>query len=350
MVRRRARARSPGSLREPSPPPAARWRSPIRAARSPAPSALPGCATRTKTSASLRRTSRSSRSLIAALARRLELKTLAARELEIVIKPTPSSTPDTFALPLSVGVDRATVGRVVVRSDPDELVFDSVTLAYEGSPTRHALRELKAKLPARRARRDARVRRRTAVPGERHGVARARGREAPRRPPGDALGQPRAAGGRARRQGRRRGCGWHPPRRVVCRALACRRERPARRPRSRASRPVVAAHRARGRGERREPQRRRDRRDGRGEERRRRHVHRRAAAGRRPRVAVRVAKRGAQPHGARCRLRRRRQRARYGSRGARTRDARSRGASGSISGRSTGGCARRASTAGSRPR
>jgi translocation and assembly module TamB len=85
--------------------------------------------------------------LIAALVRRLELKTLAARELEIVIKPTPSSTPDTLALPLAVGIERATVGKVVVRSDPDELVFDSVALAYEGSATRHAIRDLKAGSP-----------------------------------------------------------------------------------------------------------------------------------------------------------------------------------------------------------
>jgi len=85
--------------------------------------------------------------LIAALARRLELKTLAARELEIVIKPTPSSTPDTLALPLAVGIGRATVGRLVVRSGPDELVFDSVTLAYEGSAMRHAIRDVKVGSP-----------------------------------------------------------------------------------------------------------------------------------------------------------------------------------------------------------
>ena len=85
--------------------------------------------------------------LVAALVRRLELKTLAARELEIVIKPTPSSTPDTLALPLAVGIDRATVERVVLRSDPDVVAFDSVALGYEGSGTRHAIRDLKAGSP-----------------------------------------------------------------------------------------------------------------------------------------------------------------------------------------------------------
>jgi translocation and assembly module TamB len=87
--------------------------------------------------------------LVAALARRLELATLAARTLEIVIKPTPgpSSPPDTLALPLGVAIGRATVGRVVVRSEPDEVAFDAVTLAYEGSATRHAIGDLKAGSP-----------------------------------------------------------------------------------------------------------------------------------------------------------------------------------------------------------
>ena len=87
--------------------------------------------------------------LVAALAQRLELATLAARTLEIVIKPTPgpSSPPDTLALPLGVAIGRATIGRVVVRSDPDEVAFDAVTLAYEGSATRHAIGDLKAGSP-----------------------------------------------------------------------------------------------------------------------------------------------------------------------------------------------------------
>ena len=85
--------------------------------------------------------------LVAALARRLELSTLAARELEVVIKPTPGEPkpPDTLALPVDVGIERATFGRVVVRSEPDELAFEDVSLAYEGSATRHAVRDLKAR-------------------------------------------------------------------------------------------------------------------------------------------------------------------------------------------------------------
>jgi translocation and assembly module TamB len=84
--------------------------------------------------------------LVALLARRLELATLAARELEIVIKPTPGepAPPDSLALPLAVGVGRATIDRVVVRSEPDEVAFDAVTLGYEGSASRHAISDLKA--------------------------------------------------------------------------------------------------------------------------------------------------------------------------------------------------------------
>src|SRR5512134_1580288 len=83
--------------------------------------------------------------LVALLARRLELATLAARELEIVIKPTHGATPappDSLALPLAVGVGRATIHHVVVRSEPDEVAFDAVTLGYEGSASRHAISDL----------------------------------------------------------------------------------------------------------------------------------------------------------------------------------------------------------------
>ncbi len=85
--------------------------------------------------------------LVAALARRLELSTLAARELEVVIKPTPGEPkpPDTLALPVDVDIERAMFGRVVVRSEPDEFAFEDVSLAYEGSATRHAVRDLKAR-------------------------------------------------------------------------------------------------------------------------------------------------------------------------------------------------------------
>ncbi len=87
--------------------------------------------------------------LAAALARRVELKTLAARSLEILIKPTAGepSPPDSLALPLAVGVGRATFDRVVVRSPPDELAFDAVSLAYDGSAARHAVRDLRASSP-----------------------------------------------------------------------------------------------------------------------------------------------------------------------------------------------------------
>ena len=87
--------------------------------------------------------------LVAVLARRLELRTLAARDLEIVSKPTPGEPepPDTLALPVDVAVERATFDRVVVRSDPDEVTFDAVSLTYAGSATRHAVRDLKARSP-----------------------------------------------------------------------------------------------------------------------------------------------------------------------------------------------------------
>ena len=85
--------------------------------------------------------------LVAALVRRVELKTLAARSLEIVVKPTPPSTPDSLGLPLAVGVERATIGRIVVRSGPDEIAFDEVVFAYEGSATRQAFTGVKGKSP-----------------------------------------------------------------------------------------------------------------------------------------------------------------------------------------------------------
>ena len=83
--------------------------------------------------------------LVAVLVRRVELKTLAARNLEVVIKPTPPATPDSLAPPLAVGIGRAAIGRIVVRSDPDEIAFDDVSFAYEGSATRHALTEVKGR-------------------------------------------------------------------------------------------------------------------------------------------------------------------------------------------------------------
>jgi len=83
--------------------------------------------------------------LVASLVGRVELRALAARSLEIVIKPTPPSTPDSLALPLAVGVRRATIARVIVRSDPDELAFDAVTLAYEGSGMRHSITDVKGR-------------------------------------------------------------------------------------------------------------------------------------------------------------------------------------------------------------
>jgi len=84
--------------------------------------------------------------LVALLARRFEAATLAARELAIAVKPAPGepAPPGSLALPLTIGVGRATIGRVVVRSDPDVLVFDDVSLGYEGSGARHSIRELKA--------------------------------------------------------------------------------------------------------------------------------------------------------------------------------------------------------------
>jgi hypothetical protein len=136
--------------------------------------------------------------LVAALARRLEAATLDAGALEIVIKPTSGAPapPDSLALPLSVGVGRATIGRLVVRSGPDEVAFDAVTFGYEGSASRHAISDLKA----------------GSALGAIAGAV--------------AFGEPR---GRPRRQGRRRGGGRHRPARAVRGALARRRGRAARR-------------------------------------------------------------------------------------------------------------------------
>jgi translocation and assembly module TamB len=85
--------------------------------------------------------------LVAALARQALLRRLAARELEIVVKPTPVKLPATLALPLDVAVERAAVDRVVLRVDPDELAFTAVSLAYEATAEGHFIRDLKATTP-----------------------------------------------------------------------------------------------------------------------------------------------------------------------------------------------------------
>jgi translocation and assembly module TamB len=87
--------------------------------------------------------------LAAVLARRLELATLAAEALEIALKPTPGdpSPPDSLALPVEVAIGRATFGRIVIRSDPDEAAFEAVSLGYEGGAARHVVRDLKARSP-----------------------------------------------------------------------------------------------------------------------------------------------------------------------------------------------------------
>jgi translocation and assembly module TamB len=85
--------------------------------------------------------------LAAALARRAILKRLAARELEIVVKPTPAKLPSSLALPLGVAVEHAAIDRVVLRVAPDELAFTTVSLAYEVTPQGHFVRDLKATTP-----------------------------------------------------------------------------------------------------------------------------------------------------------------------------------------------------------
>jgi translocation and assembly module TamB len=82
--------------------------------------------------------------LVAALARRAVIQRLAARELEIVVKPTPAKVPDSLALPVGVAVERLTIDRVAVRVEPDELVFTGLALAYEATPDRHAIRDARA--------------------------------------------------------------------------------------------------------------------------------------------------------------------------------------------------------------
>jgi translocation and assembly module TamB len=85
--------------------------------------------------------------LVAALAGRIVLKTLAARELEILVKPTPAKRPDSLALPLGVAVDRVAIDRVVLRVEPDELALSAVAFAYEATAKEHAIRGLEATTP-----------------------------------------------------------------------------------------------------------------------------------------------------------------------------------------------------------
>ena len=121
--------------------------------------------------------------LIAALARRLELKTLAARELEIVIKPTPAVVDARHARAAARGRDRAGDGRSsrrAQRSGRARLRLGDARLRRLGDAPRDPRPE--GRLAARCARGDDRLWRGAAVPGERHGVARARGPEAPGRP------------------------------------------------------------------------------------------------------------------------------------------------------------------------
>jgi translocation and assembly module TamB len=85
--------------------------------------------------------------LVAALAGRIVLKVLTARELEILVKPTPAKLPGSLALPLGVAVERAVIDRIVLRVDLDQLTFTAVSLAYEAGSKEHAVRDLKATTP-----------------------------------------------------------------------------------------------------------------------------------------------------------------------------------------------------------
>src|SRR5215470_14185741 len=82
--------------------------------------------------------------LVAVLARRAVLKNLTAHELEILVKPTPAKLPASLALPLGVSVERLAIDRVVLRVDPEELVFTTVSLAYEFTESGHVVRDLRA--------------------------------------------------------------------------------------------------------------------------------------------------------------------------------------------------------------
>ena len=82
--------------------------------------------------------------LVAVLARRAVLKNFTAHELEILVKPTPAKLPASLALPLGVSVERLAIDRVVLRVDPEELVFTTVSLAYEFTESGHVVRDLRA--------------------------------------------------------------------------------------------------------------------------------------------------------------------------------------------------------------
>ncbi len=86
--------------------------------------------------------------LVAVLARRAVLRRLAARELEIVVKPTPAKLPDSLAVPLDVAVERVAIDRIALRVEPEEeLAFTAVALAYEATATGHFVRNLQATTP-----------------------------------------------------------------------------------------------------------------------------------------------------------------------------------------------------------
>src|SRR5215510_10211380 len=80
--------------------------------------------------------------LVAVLTHRAVLRNLTARELEILVKPTPAKLPASLALPLGVSVERLAIDHVVLRVDPEELAFTAVSLAYEFDGG-HAIRDLK---------------------------------------------------------------------------------------------------------------------------------------------------------------------------------------------------------------
>src|SRR5262245_58634912 len=82
--------------------------------------------------------------LVAVLTRRAVLRNLTARELEILVKPTPAKLPASLALPLGVSVERLAIDRVVLRVDPEELAFTAMSLAYDYAEGAHVVRDLRA--------------------------------------------------------------------------------------------------------------------------------------------------------------------------------------------------------------
>jgi translocation and assembly module TamB len=84
----------------------------------------------------------------ALLAGRIRLATLAAGEVEVALKPTPTTTPESIGLPIALTIARARVDRFVWRDADTALAAEAVELGYAGTPGEHRIRALVARTAA----------------------------------------------------------------------------------------------------------------------------------------------------------------------------------------------------------